>query len=197
MADPTTYIHNGMIRLGVDLGKGGTITYLSLYGSGVNVINSYDLGREVQTSYYAGPENYGHPMAPGPNWPWRNWPWNANPAGDWVGHPSTVLEHANDGKTIYTKTIPLQWALARVACECQVEQWITLNGNAAQVHNRLTNNRSDHTQYQAWGQALPAATANGTFWKLTTYTGAAPYTNAPLTEPRGPQALVSAFSIQR
>src|SRR5947209_5531396 len=188
-ADPMSYLDNGVIRLGIDLGKGGTITYLATSGPPrVNVVNSHDLGRDVQQSYRSGPDNLGG----------RNEdPWNANAAGDGYGHPSPVLEQANDGKTIYAKTSPLLWGtLNNVACECVTEQWITLNGNSVQVHNRLTNNRSDHTQYPSHGQELPAAYTNGTFWRLITYNGAVPYTNAPLTQvpPRLPGPDWSSFS---
>src|SRR4051812_41250571 len=124
-AQPMSYLDNGTIRLGVDLGKGGTITYLSPSGGGVNVINSWDLGREVQQSYYSGPVNYGNP-APR----WTGFPWNPIGAGDTYGNPATVLQQSNDGQTIYTQTAPLQWALDRVACECVMQQWITLDGNA-------------------------------------------------------------------
>jgi hypothetical protein len=178
-----SYLDNGVIRVGVDLGKGGTITYLSrsiavAQLGAVNVVNSTDLGREVQQSYYSGPDGYGNPAPPNP----PDWSWNPIGAGDGYGNPATVVEHSNDGKTIYTKTIPLQWVLNDVACECFIEQWIRLNGNAVQVHNRLTNNRSDHTQYHSYGQEAPAAYTNGTFWRLFTYNGAAPYTDAPLTQ---------------
>jgi hypothetical protein len=155
-----SYLDNGVIRVGVDLARGGTITYLSqsipVAGVGANVVNSFRLGREVQQAYWSGPDNYGNPAPP-----WAGSPWNANAAGDTYGNPSTVLEQTNDGKTIYTKTIPKQWALDNVDCECVTEQWIRLNGNAVQGHNRLTNHRSDHTQYPSYGQNLPAALTNG------------------------------------
>ena len=176
-AEPMSYLDNGLIRLGVDLGKGGTITYLSSSGADVNVVNSFDLGRQVQQSYYSGPENFGNP---GGDWP--NWPWNPEGAGDTFGNPAPVLEQSNEGLTIYTKTAPLQWALARVPCECLIEQWITLDGNSVHVRNRLTNYRSDHTEYEAYGQELPAAYTNGTFWRLFTYGGNSPYTGGPLTQ---------------
>ncbi len=141
----------------------------------------------MQQSYRSGPDNLGGP----------NDSWNANAAGDGYGHPSPVLEHANDGKTIYTKTKPLLWGnLNNVSCECVTEQWIRLDGNSVQVHNRLTNNRSDHTQYPSHGAELPAAYTNGTSWRLITYNGSVPYTNAPLTElpPHLPGPDWSSFS---
>jgi len=176
-ADSMSYLDNGVIRVGVDLGKGGTITYASRSGAGVNIVNSWDLGREVQQSYYSGPENFGNPAPP-----WTNFPWNPIGAGDTYRNPAPVLEQSNDGTTIHTRTAPLQWALNNVACECVIEQWITLDGNAVHVRNRLTSSRTDHTQYHAFGQELPAVYTNGTFWRLFTYDGSAPYTNGPLTQ---------------
>src|SRR5262249_27125860 len=71
-----SFLDNGVIRLGVDLAKGGTITYLSqsiaIAGlDALNVVNSFDLGREVQQSYYSGPDNYLNPTSY-----WTNWSWN-------------------------------------------------------------------------------------------------------------------------
>src|SRR5215468_29212 len=114
-AEPMSFLDNGVIRLGVDLGSGGPITYLSSSGADVNVVNNH----AVQPLFTSGP----------------NGSWNALVAG------ATVLEQSNDGLTIYTKSVPMQGT-----CECLIEQWITLDGNAAQVRTRLTNNRSDHTQ---------------------------------------------------
>ena len=191
-----SYLDNGVIRVGVDLARGGTITYLSQSiavagAEAVNVVNSFRLGREVQQAYWSGPDNYGNPAPP-----LTGTSWNANAAGDTYGHPSTILEQTNDGKTIYTKTIPKQWALNDVDCECVTEQWIRLDGNAVQGHSRLTNHRSDHTQYPSHGQNLPAADTNGPFWRLLTYNGDVPYTNAPLTElpPRREQIWWWTFS---
>src|SRR5215469_13817640 len=48
--------------------------------------------------------------------------WNALVAG------ATVLEQSNDGLSLYTESVPMQGT-----CECLIEQWITLDGNAAQV----------------------------------------------------------------
>jgi uncharacterized repeat protein (TIGR01451 family) len=172
-----SYLDNGVIRLGVDLDKGGTITYLAASGpAGVNVVNNHDLGREVQPLFTSGP----------------NGSWNALSAGDFSGNPSTVLEQSNDGVTIYTKIVPLQATLFNVPCECLIEQWITLDGNAAQIRTRLTNNRSDHAQYDAWGQQEPAVHTDGTFWRLFTYNGNSPYTGDTLSQIAGPGSSFAA-----
>ena len=43
-----TYVDNGVVRLGVDLNLGGAITWLSKSKSDLNLINSWDWGRQVQ-----------------------------------------------------------------------------------------------------------------------------------------------------
>ena len=171
-----SYINNGVIQVGVDLEKGGTITFLADANNlDVNLINSADLGREIQQSYYSGPQPYGDPH---PGWP--NWPWNPIGAGDCYGNASEVLEHINDGTTLYVRSIPMQWALDNVPGECTFEKWIELDGNAARVHFRLNNNRSDTTVYPARHQELPAVYTTDRFHRLFSYTGGAPFTWGPL-----------------
>ena len=47
-----SYIRNKEIRLGVDLNMGGSITYLAPVSyQSKNVVNSADLGRQIQLSY--------------------------------------------------------------------------------------------------------------------------------------------------
>jgi hypothetical protein len=108
-------------------------------------------------------------------------PWNAVLAGDITGNASRVLAYTNDGHTLYVKSLPQQWALKGVACECTIEQWITLEGNAAWVRERLTNFRQDGTQYQAFPQELPAIYAIGKLNRLVTYGGTSPYANGPVS----------------
>jgi len=176
------YLDNGTIRIGVDLDLGGSITYLSQTG-GENIINSADLGRQIQQSYYSGPKPYGvaHPS-------WKDWPWNPIGSGDVYRNKSKVLDHSNDGTTLHVRTVPMQWALNNKPCECTFDTWITLEGNVAKVRARLNNNRTDRTQYGAFDQELPAVYTNGTFYKLYTYDGSEPFTNAPprLVQNAGP-----------
>jgi hypothetical protein len=177
-ASDMSYIDNGIVKIGVDMNKGGSITYLAEFNNqDVNLINSSDLGREIQQSYYSGPQPYG---VPNPGWP--NWPWNPIGAGDCEGNPSEVVDHVNDGSTLYVKSIPMQWALDNVPCECVFEKWIELNGNAVEVHFKLINNRSDRNYYGARHQELPAVYTTDRFHRLFTYNGNRPYTNAPVEE---------------
>ncbi len=176
-AERMSYLDNGTTRIGVDLDIGGTITFLSRSKEGANLINSHDLGRQVQQSYYSGPHPYGkaHPA-------WKDWSWNPIGSGDVYHHPSRVIEHSNDGKTLYTKTIPMQWALDNVPGECTFETWISLDKSAAHVRCQLNNNRSDKTQYGAHDQELPAVYTIGKLYRLFTYDGDRPFEGQPLRQ---------------
>ncbi len=175
-AETLSFLDNGVIRIGVDLDVGGSITYLARAGGkGSNVINSHDLGRQIQQSYYGGPTPYGKSH---PSWP--NWSWNPIGSGDVYGNASRVIEHRNDGKELYVCTIPMQWALENVPGECTFETWITLTGNAAETRYRLTNKRADKKFYPAANQELPAVYSVGTLYRLVTYMGDRPNEGQPI-----------------
>src|SRR5947209_3331249 len=76
-----TYLDNGVIRLGVDLNLGGAITHLGRSGTGENLVNSLDFGRQVQMSYYSGPVPF---RVPGkePKKEWDFIGWNPIQVGD-------------------------------------------------------------------------------------------------------------------
>ncbi len=169
-----SYLDNGTIRIAVDLNLGGVITYLSQSPAGMNIINSHDWGRQIQQSYYSGPDPFGQ-AHPG----WKNWPWNPIGTGDVYGNPAKLLARQNDGKTLYVKSIPMHWALNNVPGECTFETWIGLEGKAAHVRCRLTNARPDHNQYPAKMQELPAVYTTGKLYKLMTYDGEAPFSSGP------------------
>ena len=182
-----SFLDNGDIRIGVNLGLGGAITYLSEEGSTVNMINSYDLGRQIQQSYFSGPDQFlppGRQQHPA----WSPWPWNPIQTGDVFDNHGRILSHTNDASEIYLRMIPMQWALNRVRGEARFEQWIRLEGNVAHVRNRLTNARTDATeQFRARDQELPAVYTVGKFHRLFSYTGTAPFTGDALTElPKAP-----------
>src|SRR3712207_5206989 len=95
-AGTTSSLDNGVIKVGVDLDRGGAIGFLADAKTGENVINVHDLGRWVGPSYYAGPRPFGTPHPA-----WKDWPWNPVSAGDVYGHPSALVETTNDGTTLY------------------------------------------------------------------------------------------------
>ena len=177
--DPVSLIANKQVRIGVDLALGGAITYLAPADSDANLVNSFDWGRQIQMSFYSGPV----PFAPGGKAPFKDWAglgWNPIQSGDCYHHRARVLEHHNDGHEIYVKCVPMQWPLDNVPSECTFESWITLDGPAVRVRNRLVNHRSDWTQYPARMQELPAVYTNGPWHVLKSYTGDKPFTGDAL-----------------
>lgn len=183
LADRMSYLDNGTIRLGVNRDLGGAITWLSRSGSGApNLINNHDWGRQVQMSFYSGPV----PYAPGGKQPHKAWMglgWNPIQSGDVFNNRSRVLEHRNDGKTIYVKCVPMHWPLDNVPGECTFECWIELKGSTASVRSRLSNARvADKAQYPARYQELPAVYTNSPWWRWMTYAGDQPFTGGALTQ---------------
>ncbi len=173
-----TYLDNGVVKIGVDINKGGTITYLGKVGDGRDMVNSFDMGRMVQQSYYSGPVPF-----QGGYWGGRDWAWNPVAAGNYQGYASSVQQYDNDGTVIYVKRIPLQWALSGgVASECTMEEWITLEDNVVKVRCRINNNRADTVFYRGFHQELPAIYTNPPFWRIFTYNGSSPFTNGSLTQ---------------
>lgn len=178
-ADSMRYIDNGQVRLGVDLNRGGAITYLSRTG-GPNIVNDYDLGRQIQMSYYSGPVPF-EPAGKKPQAYWAGLGWNPIQSGDCFGHPSKTLEFRSSGRRIYLKCIPMQWPLDNEPGECTFEAWIQLNGATVEVKNRIVNHRTDFTQYPRRTQELPAVYSNAPWYNLVTFTGAAPFTDDAVT----------------
>ena len=182
-----SYLDNSVVKVGVDLTKGGSITYLSKSGTTDNVINNHDLGRQVQQSYYSGPQPFNPVNNVNPTW--TNFPWNPIQTGDSVGNRSPVLAHTNTGQMLYVKCRPMQWALKNVPGECTFESWITLNGNVVTVSNRLANLRTDTAeQFTGRDQELPAVYTIGRLYRLFTCANNAPFaggavTNLPIVPP--------------
>lgn len=181
-----SYLENAEAKVGVDLNRGGAIAFLSR-GCGDNLINNFDLGRQVQLSFFSGPV----PFTAGDQRPARQWEhigWNPIQAGDDFNHASQVLEHRNDGQSIYVKTLPLQWPLDSVPGDCSFESWLRLDGPVVLVRARLNNSRLDKTQYPARLQELPAVYANAPYHRVVSYTGDRPFSGAPVSampKPRG------------
>ena len=180
-ADNMSYIDNGVVRLGIDLDMGGSITYISKSGSDLNLVNSSDLGRQIQMSHYAYPVPF-EPNGMKPAQGWEGIGWNPIQTGDAFGNKSKVLAHSKDDTTLYVKCIPMHWPLNNYPGECTYECWISLKDNTINVKSRMVNNRPDKTFYPARGQELPAVYTNGPWWRLMTYNGDKPFTDDKLVQ---------------
>jgi hypothetical protein len=174
-----TYIENDQIRLGANLSIGGSITYLSTR-TGPNMINSHDWGRQIQMSFYSGPNPF-EPNGKKPDKHWAELGWNPIQSGDCGGNRSQVLEHRNTGQEIYVKCRPMHWPHHNLPAHCIFECWYRIEGNLVFVKSRLTNARDDKTQYAARTQELPAIYTNGPWYKLVSYKGTEPFAGAEPT----------------
>lgn len=175
------FISNDKVKLGIDLNMGGAINYLSEAGSTQNMINNYDLGRQLGTSIYARPIPYSQ-NGKDPVYPWRGLGWNPVQTGDYYNHPARIVSYQQTQNQLYVKTVPLIWPLFDEPAECVMEQWVELQGNTAHVRCRITVNRVDTTQYEAQTQETPLVNLNAPWYRLVSYTGLEPFTNAPPTE---------------
>ena len=174
------YLDNGQVRIGMDLNLGGAVTFISSKDHPGNIINSADLGRQIQMSHYSGP----WPFVVGDKKPkpeWAGLGWNPIQTGDCYMNPSKVLEHRNDGKELYIKCVPMQWPLNNVPGDCVFETWTTLDGPVIHMRYRCTNHRADKTQYRPCPQELPAVYTISKLWRLMSYTGDKPFTGDKLT----------------
>ncbi len=174
------YLDNGTIRIGMDLALGGAVTYLSSKEHPGNLINSADLGRQIQMSHYSGPWPFeADGKKPSPNWAGLGW--NPIQTGDCYLNPSRVVSHRNDGKEIYIQCVPMQWPLENVPGDCLFETWTTLESNVVHMRFRCTNQRKDTAFYRPCSQELPAVYTISRLSRLMAYTGEHPFANEPAT----------------
>ncbi len=180
-----SYLDNGVVKVGVDLRRGGAIVYLSR-GDGPNLVNNYDLGRQIQLSFFSGPAPYKtQGQSPAPHW--SHIGWNPIQAGDDFDNRSQVLAHRNDGKQLYVKCRPLHWPLNNVPGQCTFESWLELEGPVVKVRAQLNNARVDQKQYAARLQELPAVYANARYHRVVSYMGDKPFTGAAISQAPRPQ----------
>ena len=175
-----TFLDNGEVRIGMDLALGGAVTHISSQGHPGNLINSADLGRQIQMSHYSGP----WPFVVGDTKPhpaWAGLGWNPIQTGDCYLNPSQVVEHRNTGQELYLKCRPMQWPLNNVPGDCLFETWTTLDGPVIHMRFRCTNQRADKTQYRPCAQELPAVYTISKLSRLMAYTGDQPFSGDALT----------------
>ncbi|MEY5025462.1 MAG: hypothetical protein RLZZ244_990 [Verrucomicrobiota bacterium] len=175
-----SFLDNGTVRVGVDLAHGGALVFLSRAGGG-NLINNFDLGRQVQLAFYSGPVPFLF-QGQSPAKHWTHLGWNPIQTGDDFRNPSKVTHHENNGKRLQVRCIPMQWPLNNVPGDCTFESHIELEGPVVKVRAVLHNARTDPTQYPARLQELPAVYSNAAFPRVISYTGPLPFTGADVSE---------------
>ena len=173
---------NGEITVKFDLTRGGAISWVSLSGSGRNLVNIADEGRYIQQSYYAGKSL--DRTSEGQSKRWSPWTWNPIQVGDAFRNRAKILDYKQDKDSLYVKCIPMQWDMNNHPAEAEMEQWTYLSGNVLRIRNRLTCHRTDtiYGEGISSDQELPAVYPISALDKLYTYQGNRPFTSAPLKQ---------------
>ena len=174
---------NGVLKLNLDLSRGGAICYVSLSGSDENLVNIFDEGRYIQQSYYAGESLDRQKDGQSPRW--SPWPWNPIQVGDAFGNRAKILDYIQNEDTLYVKSIPMLWDMNNEPAEAFMEQWTILEGDVIKVTNRLTCFRHDtiYGDGVLKDQELPAVYPISKLSNLYFYEGANPFSNSSLSSP--------------
>lgn len=167
------YINNGMIQLGVDMDRGGSIFHFSEVNTKRNLLNHADEGRFMQQSYYG--------EADGSTWSGRPWVWNPIQGGGSHGEKARVISQNITPTSINIVSEPVHWASGKALSECEMEETITLDGRIAHVHYTFRNNGSGATDHPATHQELPAIFMDNGLNNLVFYSGDMPWTHDELT----------------
>ncbi|MFN8353372.1 MAG: T9SS type A sorting domain-containing protein [Spirosomataceae bacterium] len=178
------WLENGVIKVGLHLQKGGSITHLmALTGNyaNINIINFHDLGREIQPDYYSGPNPCCNPNLRNPNAP-ADAGYNPLQAGDSFGNPSTILDYNFTNGTLYVKTRPKIWSYNNIDSEATLESWYNLIGKNVHIRYKITYQRTDQTVYSGQPQAIPAIYTNKPFNRFFTYDGPNPFTSETISQ---------------
>ena len=128
--DPWVYLDDGLLRLGVNEKAGAAIGWFSASGSDRNLLNTFDVGRYVQQSYY-GDED-------GTDWNGKPWRYNPVQGGSWKNESSVLLESRHADGVYYAKTRPRHWASGPLLEEVTMEEWIRLEAGTARVRFKMT-----------------------------------------------------------
>ena len=147
------------------------MAYLSPRNSEFNVLNHYDHGRLVQQSYY-GDED-------GSRWVDKLWRYNPVQGGDYKGNAAKLVDFKSTDTTAYSKTVPRHWASGRLLEDCEMEQWVELDGPVVRVRFKFTYGGSK--THQPRHQETPAVFVSPKLSTLVTYSGKEPWTGAALT----------------
>jgi hypothetical protein len=108
----TYYLESDRYKLGIDLGWGGTVSYLEdkacTIPDLVNLVNRHDTGRLIQQSFYGVQEN--DEYKPGVSFD-SKWRYNPVQGGDQYNNPSRLIDVVITANSLYIKSQPQDWAL--------------------------------------------------------------------------------------
>ena len=164
------FLSNGEIKIGVDMGSGGSVFWFSELPADRNLLNHFDRGRFIQQSYYGAPD--------GSKWVEKPWRWNPVQGGDYKGKPARVVESRATETQLYVKSIPMNWAGGEEFEDCRMEEWITLKGKVATIRYRFS--YRGKTTHPPTHQELPAVFVDHALSRMVYGAGDKPWTGEPI-----------------
>ncbi len=169
------FLDNGAVKIGIDAGRGGSITWLSWPGHPGNGVNHADPGRLIQQSYYAGLRL--DRRAEGQSKAWSPWTWNpiqGGGVGSWAR--VTELRHEADG-SLYAETIPRLWDMPGEEAAARMRQWTSFEPGMPGVVVVRCELVCERTAGDRWGpaalrpQEVPACYFTRRFSDIRSYLG--------------------------
>lgn len=128
-------IRSSVLTVKVDSRFGGAITWIS-GKRGLNLVNTYDLGRLIQQSYYAGSLLDRKTEGQSPSW--SPWSWNPIQGGSFKSVPAIVEELTSKEGVLYGRIRPKLWDMPDETAAAVMEQWTEFEPNMPDVI-RVTN----------------------------------------------------------
>lgn len=169
------FIQDETIRVGIDRSKGASITWLSWNENPQNIVNSYDPGRLIQQSYYAGKRL--DRISDGQSENWSPWAWNPIQGGGVSSWARVTSFEKIDDRTLYGVTIPKLWDMHDEEAAAVMKQWTSfepgMTGTVV-VRNRI---ECDRDEDDPWGDAairpqeVPACYFTRNFDRFESYLG--------------------------
>ncbi len=174
-AEDLLYLDNGVIRIGIERGKGASITALSWSGYPGNAINSHDPGRLIQQSYYAGKGI--DRTAEGQHKAWSPWTWNPIQGGGVGSWARVVKFQKEEDETLFAETIPKLWDMPDEEADAVMRQWTGIEEGMPNVVVVKCEFVSKRRANDKWGapvarhQELPACYFTRNFSRFASYLG--------------------------
>ena len=169
----TVYLENDRVKLGILLTMGGGISHYEQKDGAAgytNLLNSHDVGRLIQQSYYgiSGPP---YEMGDMGGTPWR---YNPVQGGDVHNNQSRLVDIVVSDDSIYVKARPMDWGHNNHLTPSYMENNYTLCDNFVKVDNRFVD-FSTYT-HTAASQELPAFYTVSALSNFCMYNGSSPWT---------------------
>lgn len=184
-ADEIVYLNNGIIKVGVNLTKGGSITEISHLG--FNVVDDYDTGRYVQAALYDDTGIYGWNPVQGGN--------NADVSSGYLASfTGTDTWGGDTWDYVASSTAPLYWNAALGVSDVIINQRVSLSRTHPLIRVQWQVENSGPT-HAPWRQEYPAVYVKNALQHMySSGNVTTPWTSAAVVEESVPYGSHSKFN---